>query len=143
MAVITLVGALPALAGLILNGVPSFVTEQVARRFDATRVALIRIGAGGVSFALWYALLATAAATLTHARWAALAAPLVAMGLGACALFWGDAWRELGPHLHWLWLGQRRRQSITRLRRERAILMQLLERAPMVRRESAVEEVVR
>ena len=138
----TAVGALPAIAGLLLHALPAYVTQHVARRFDPTRVALMRIGAGWVSFTLWYAAMTLFAVTLLHG-WAALVVPLAAAALGSWALAWSDGWRELRARLRWLLAERREPRRMSRLRREEETLLRLFhdaERGPDAR---ATEEVTR
>ena len=125
LALATFVGAVPAMAGLALHALPAWITQHVARHFDPTRVTLMRIGVGWVSFTLWYVAM-TGVAWLLVRNAIALAAPFAAAILGALALVWSDAWRELRARLSWSMAHRWRPRAMARLRREQDTLLALL-----------------
>lgn len=142
LAVAIALGAAPAMVGLAIHALPAWVTQRVARHFDPTRVTLMRIGVGWVSFSLWYLGMAGVAA-LFVSPWIALAVPLVAASLGAHALFWSDGWREVRARLRWRTARRGRLRMVARLHRERATLVALVERADAPARAPRIPEMAR
>ncbi len=128
LAIVTAAGAIPACAGLMLHALPAYVTQYVARRFDPTRVTLMRIGVGWVSFSAWYALIAVVA-VLVSRSWLGLAAPLAAAALGVVALAWSDAWREWRARFRWSLADRREPFWMSRLRREEETVVRLIDQA--------------
>jgi 1-acyl-sn-glycerol-3-phosphate acyltransferase len=123
LAVATLLGAAPAVAGLALNALPAWFTSHHVRSYtDPTRVALVRIVAGSVAFAVWYVALTAALAYVVRPRWAAAAGPPAAAVLGGFALAWIDGWREIHGRLRFAMIARFRPRALARLRRERAVL---------------------
>jgi hypothetical protein len=136
------------MAGLALHALPAWITQYVARHFDPTRVTLMRIGVGWVSFTLWYVAM-TGVAWLLVRNPSALAAPFAAATLGAFALVWSDAWRELRARLSWSMAHRWRPRATALLGRERDTLLALFAESMAPRpsasssQASAVREVVR
>ena len=142
IALAILLGAPLAVAGLLLHAFPAWVTQKVARHFDPTRVTLMRIGVGWLSFTLWY--LAMAGVALRFVRpWAALAVPFAAMLLGAYALVWSDGWRGALARHRWRAVRRRSPRLFARLERERAMLVALVERADTPAHAARIPEMVR
>lgn len=133
LAFVTAVGAIPGITGMLLHAAPATLTQRIARRFDPTRVTLMRIGVGWVSFTLWYAAIAAATSRALGPR-AGLAALLATAVLGGCALLWFDARRELRARLRWRLAARRQPRRMSHLRREQETLVRLLGDADARRR---------
>ena len=128
-----LLGAVPALAGAVLNIVPYRLSGLLGFFFaggEPTRTAFARMMVGLVLFPATYVLYGWLIRRFANWTWG-----LVLVGLAACALLGLFAevyfrWlRGERQHLRVEWLRRTHRRVIARLRRERRVLIRLLDNA--------------
>ena len=128
-----LLGAVPAFAGAVLNIVPYRLSGLLGFLFaggEPTRTAFARMMVGLVLFPATYVLYGWLIRRFANWTWG-----LVLVGLAACALLGLFAevyfrWlRGERQHLRVEWLRRTHRRVIARLRRERRVLIRLLDNA--------------
>jgi 1-acyl-sn-glycerol-3-phosphate acyltransferase len=127
------IGIGPAIAGAVLNYLPYHLTGRIGLLFaaaDPTRTAFARMMVGVVVFPATYSAYGWLLRQLTHWTWGIVVAALAAgaiLGLFAYAYF---AWFRTERHrLRVEWVLHTHRRTVARLRRERRLLIVLLDLA--------------
>ena len=128
-----LVGMVPAILGAVINYLPYHLSGRIGLLFaaaDPTRTAFARMMVGLVVFPATYSGYGWLLRQLTHWTWGIVVAGLAAgavLGLFAYAYF---SWlRGERHHLRLEWVLHTHRRVIVRLRRERRLLILLLDLA--------------